>query len=187
MKNFLENIYGILFAPKTTIEKIIETKPMWQAFTIITVLSLTSAVLNNFNGFTSFYDFLFFVGNLLVILILSFIIWFTLTGFFEATARVFTEENRFRPLLCLVSFSLIPWIFTAPLVLLKINIPLIITSTILELIIWIWSIVLLFLSVKQLYNLSTGKTWLFFAIPVIGSIVAANWVSQFFAILTGMV
>lgn len=187
MKTFLENIYGILFEPQSAIEKIIETKPMWQAFTIIAVLTLTSAILNNFDGFSNLTDVLFFIGNIFIILISSLIIWFTLTGFFEATARVFTDECRFKPLLCLISFSLVPWILTAPLMLLKINVPLIITSTILELLIWLWSIVLIFLSVKQLYKLSTQKTWLFFAIPILGTIIAINWVSQFFAILTGLV
>lgn len=187
MKNFLENIYGILFEPQITIKKIIETKPIWQAFSIIAILTLTSTIFSDFKGLLSLYDFLFFLGNLLVVLILSLIIWFTITGFFEITARVFTDEYRFKPLLCLISFSLIPWIFTAPLSLLKINLPLAITATLLSFGVWAWSIVLVFLSVKQVYNLSIKKTWLFFSVPILGTIVAANWTSQFFAIVAGLI
>ena len=186
MKTFLENIYGILFEPQKTIDKLIETKPIWQAASIIVIISLASGILSHRAAFDGIYDVLFFALNIITILISSIIIWFTLTGFFEATARVFTEECRFKPLLCLMSFSLLPWILTAPLILLKINLPLIITSTILEIAVWAWSIVLIFLSVKKLYNLSTKKTWLFFAIPALGAIVAINWISQFVAIITGI-
>ena len=186
MKTFLENIYGILFEPQQTMDKIIETKPIWQAFSIIVILSLASAVLSHKQGFSTTYDILFFVGNIAAVFVSSLIIWITLTGFFEVTARVFSDENRFKPLLCLMGFSLLPWILTAPLLLLKVNLPLIITSTILEIAVWTWSIALIFLSIKKLYNLSTKKTWMFFAIPALGTIVAINWISQLFAILTGI-
>jgi hypothetical protein len=184
MRNFLENIYGILFDPQKTIGKIIETQPIWQAFSIIVVLSIASAILGQKTGFTQMYDFIFFLGNILAIFISSLIIWFTLAGFFEITARIFSDENNFKKLLALMGFSLLPWILTAPLMLIKINLPLIITSIVLEILVWIWSIVLIFLSVKQVYNLSTKKTWLFFAMPVLGTIVTINWISQFFAIFT---
>lgn len=186
MKNFLDNIYGILFSPQATMDRIIEEKPVWQAFAIIAIITMASAILNSLDGFQTFYDVLFFFGNILVILLSSLLIWITLVGFFELTARIFTDESRFKSLLCLISFALLPWVLTAPLMLLKINIPLIITSTILELLVWAWSVVLIFLSVKKVYNLSTKKTWMFFAVPLLGTIVAINWISQVVAILTGI-
>jgi len=182
MKNFLENIYGILIEPQATIDKIIETKPIWQAFSIITILSIASAILGHKEGFNGIYDILFFVGNIVIIFISSLIIWFTLAGFFEVTARIFSDECRFKEILSLMGFALLPWVLTAPLILLKINIPLTITATILEVLVWVWSLVLIFLSVKKVYNLTIQKTWLFFLMPILGTIVAINWISQFFAI-----
>lgn len=182
MKDFLENIYGILFNPKKTIERIIETSPFWQAFWIIIVLSLASALLDNRFILGGSYDIVFFIWNLLSILLSSLLIWVTIAGFFEVTARIFSDESRFKPLLSLTGFALLPWILTAPLTLLKINIPLLIISSLLEVMVWIWSIVLIFLSVKQLYNLSTKKTWLFFLMPFLGTLVVINWISQFLAI-----
>lgn len=184
MKTFLENIYGILFEPQKTIDKIIETQPIWQAFTIIMFLSLASAFLGQKSGLTEMYDFLFFFGNIVIVFFSSLIIWVTLAGFFEITARIFSDENNFKKLLSLMGFALLPWILTAPLMLLRINIPLIITSIILEIAVWVWSLILIFLSVKKLYNLSTKKTVLFFLMPILGTIVAINWVSQFIAIFT---
>lgn len=184
MKNFLENIYGILFDPKNTINRLIETQPVWQAFSIIVVLSIASALLGQKTGFTGMYDFIFFVGNILAVFISSLIIWFTLAGFFEITARIFKDENNFKKLLSLMGFSLLPWILTAPLMLIKVNLTLIIISIVLEIIVWIWSIFLIFLSVKQVYNLSVKKTLLFFVMPILGTIVTINWISQFFAIFT---
>ena len=186
MKTFLENIYGILFEPQKTIEKIIDTQPVWQAFSIIAALSLASAILGQKIGFAGVYDFIFFFGNVAAIFISSLIIWFSLAGFFEITARIFGDENNFKKLLSLMGFALLPWILTAPLILIKINLPLIIISIILEILVWIWSIILVFLSVKQLYKLSIKKTLLFFAMPVLGTIVTINWISQFFAIFTGL-
>lgn len=186
MRNFLENIYGILFTPQKTIGEIIETQPVWQAFSIIVVLSIASAILGQKTGFGGVYDFIFFFGNIAAIFISSLIIWLTLAGFFEITARIFSDENNFRKLLSLMGFSLLPWILTAPLMLIKINLPLIITSIILEIFVWVWSIVLIFLSVKQVYNLSIKKTLLFFVMPILGTIVTVNWISQFFAIFTGL-
>lgn len=186
MRTFLENIYGILFSPQKTIEKIIETQPVWQAFSIIVILSIASAILGQKTGFAGMYDFIFFLGNILAVFFSSLIIWFTLAGFFEITARIFIDENNFKKLLSLMGFALLPWILTAPLMLLKINLPLIITSIILEILVWIWSIALVFLSVKQVYNLSTKKTFLFFIMPILGTIVTINWISQFFAIFTGL-
>lgn len=186
MTNFLDNIYGILFAPKATIEKLIEEKPLWQAFAVLGIITLASAILNSLDGFSSVYDVLFFFGNILVISLSSLIILFSLVGFFELTARIFSDESKFKATVCAFSFSLLPWVFTAPLLLLKINLPLIITSTILEVVVWAWSVVLIFLSVKTVYNLSTRKTWMFFAVPLLGTIVAINWVSQLVAIVTGM-
>lgn len=182
MRNFLENIYGILFEPKKTMDKIIETRPIWQAVWIIIILSLASALLDHSTGFDGTSNIIFFIGNLFSILISSLLIWVTISGFFEVTARIFSDENRFKPLLSLMGFALLPWIFTAPLTLLKINIPLIIIGSILEIIVWIWSIVLIFFSVQKLYNLSIKKTWLFFLMPFLGTMVVINWISQFFAI-----
>jgi len=183
MKNFLENVYGILFDPKNTIEKLIETQPIWQAFSILFALSVVSALLGIKTGFHSTYDVVFFLLNILYFLFSSVFIWFTLAGFFELTARIFREENNFKALLSLIGFSLIPWIFVAPLMLIQINIPLVIISTILEITVWLWSIVLVFMSVKQLYKLSVKKTLLFFVLPLLGALVIINWISQLSAIL----
>lgn len=186
MKTFLENIYGILFDPQKTIAKIIETQPIWQAFSIISVLSLASAILGQKTGFAGMYDFIFFFGNIIAVFISSLIIWLTLAGFFEITARIFNDENNFKKLLSLMGFALLPWVLTAPLMLIKINLPLIITSIVLEIIVWAWSIALIFLSVKQVYNLSVKKTFSFFLMPILGTIVTINWISQFVAIFTGL-
>lgn len=186
MRTFLENIYGILFTPQKTIDTLIETQPVWQAFSIIAALSLASAILGQKTGFIGTYDVIFFFGNIIAIFLSSLIIWVTLAGFFEITARIFNDENNFKKLLSLMGFALLPWILTAPLILIKINLPLTITSIVLEVLVWIWSIFLIFLSVKQVYKLSTKKTWLFFAMPILGTIVTINWISQFFAIFTGL-
>jgi hypothetical protein len=184
MENFLQNIYGILFEPQKTIDRLIETKPVLQAFIILMILSLASAILSHKTGFDSTYDVLFFVANILAIFISSLIIWVTISGFFEVTARIFSDESHFKELLSLIGFALLPWILTAPLLLVKVNVPLIITSTILEIIVWAWSIALIFFSIKKVYNLSTAKTWLFFFMPVLGAIVTINWISQLVAIFT---
>lgn len=184
MTNFLQNIYGILFNPQKTITHLIETKPVSQAFVILVVLSLASAILGHKTGFDGVYDVMFFAANIIAIFLSSLIIWFTISGFFEVTSKIFSDETHFKEILTLIGFCLLPWIFTAPLLLVKINLPLVIISTLLEIAVWIWSIVLIFLSVKQTYKLTTKKTWLFFATPFLGAIVTINWISQFVAIFT---
>lgn len=186
MENFLKNIYGILFEPQKTIEELIEKKPVVQAFIIVVLLSVAAFLLSYKIMIPSTLSAIFLVLNIIGIIISSIIFWLVLAAFFEAVSRIFNDESHYKQLLTLMGFSLLPWIFTAPLELLKINTILAAVSSLFEIAIWVWSIVLIFMSVKKLYNLSTKKTWLFFAIPFLGGMVAINWVSQFFAIIVNI-
>lgn len=186
LNGFLKNIYGILFEPYETIDNLIESAPLRQAFLVVVLLSASSCLLNYqlmLKGTASSFLFIF---NLLGVLISSLIFWFVLAGFFEAVSQIFNSKSHYRQVLVLSGFSLLPWIFSAPLELIKINSLLLSISILLELGVWVWSIFLLFIGIRKLYCLETKKTWLFLAVPFLGGIISLNWVSQFFTIITNI-
>lgn len=183
MENFLKNIYGILFEPKNTINNLIETRPVSQALFIVVALSISACMLTYNFIFGGVLDIIFLMGNVIFVIVSSLIFWLVLAGFFEMTSRIFNDDKHYKQLLALMGFSLLPWIFTAPIELLKANYILTILGNILEIGIWSWSISLIFISIKTLYGLTNKKTCIFLLTPFLGSIIAINWVSQFFAIV----
>ena len=186
MRSFIENIIGIIIKPKTTIYEIAQTRPVGQAFCVIVLLSLISALIGHKTGFDGKLDFIFFCSNLLGILFSSLLIWLSLAGFFALSARVFRDEKQFRKMLALMGFSLIPWGFSAPLLFVKINALSLVIATILEIAIWLWSIWLVFYSVYHVYELSVKKTLLFFVTPILGMTIITNWVAQLYTILVSL-
>lgn len=186
MKSFFENLLGIIIKPKATIYEIAQTRPVWQAFFVIAILSLTSALIGHKTGFDGELDFIFFISNLLGIFISSLLIWLSLAGFFALSAWVFRDEKHFRKMLALMGFALFPWIFSAPLIFAKVNVPLLVISTILEIAIWLWSIWLVFYSVHHVYELSIKKTILFFITPILGMVIITNWIAQIYTILVSL-
>lgn len=183
MDKFLKNMYGILFSPEETIENLIEAQPLLQAVMIVILLSIAAYLLTYDVAIITGFDIVLMLMGVLGIVISSIIIWLILASFFELVSRVFNDESHYKQLLVLIGFALLPWIFMAPLELLKINSILAAISSLFEVGVWLWSICLIFLSVKSLYKLTTKKTWLFLLTPFLGTIVALNWVSQFFTIV----
>ncbi|MEI7473688.1 MAG: Yip1 family protein [bacterium] len=179
MENFLENIYGSIVEPIKTFDRLKEEKPYLQALIIVIVISLLSPVFNNMLAVDkqSF-------GELLGFSILSVIAglfnWLAFAGFMELFSFIFNQNGKFKEMLTLSGFALIPWILLAPVFLLKqagtffegIGI-------LLALCVFIWAIFLFFLSVAKSYGLTALRCIVFALIPLIASIIQLHWFIYF--------
>ncbi|MDD3013340.1 MAG: YIP1 family protein [Candidatus Gastranaerophilales bacterium] len=183
MNDFLDNIYGVLFSPKETFDKLILNSPVLQGFIIVIFISIIGP-LTNFE----------FCGSLKCLFLLGFkifssafagvISWFFFASFLEILASVFKQAGKIKEFLTLSAFALIPWIFIAPVGLFKsAGILGIIFGILLGLGIWLWVTALVILAVIKTYNLSIGRTVVLLTLPFFAGFLAFNWIIGFFVTL----
>ena len=177
--NFLNNFYGTLFTPEKTFEEIKQTKPMVTAIIIVILISVLKVFLYS-EPMTSANSFLY--GSNLVFASFSGIVsWLFFAGFFELIAKIFNRGSRYKTLLVLSAFAMLPWIFLGPVEIYK----MIDTSgaaggMFLGLLVFIWVISLQIYAILKTYELNIGKTVLFILIPFLGWLVFLNLIINFF-------
>jgi hypothetical protein len=105
--------------------------------------------------------------------------------FFEYIAKIFDKSGNLKTLLYLTAFSTIPWIFLAPLELLKeygdIGYFL---GLILELIIYFWTIFLYCKSLQATYNITFSRSIMLIFLPFLSTLFAFFWIIGFFTKLS---
>ncbi len=181
--NFLDNFYGILFNPRETFDRLKESPSLMQGVLIIVAISALGAILKFelFSGIES----LFFLGfSIFAAVIGGVISWFFFAAFLDILASIFKWPGRMKIFLTLSAFALVPWLFLAPLELLK-NGGVIgaMFGIILGLLVWLWVVILIFTAVHKAYDLSFGRTLSILIIPFFGGIIAFHWFIGFFSTL----
>ena len=171
LTDFFSNIYGMLFEPKKTVDKLCDKPEIFQGVILMVFISL-------------FLNILFFGVDKNIFLFLLFSIWICLTSvvwwiifaaFYELVANIFVQKSRYKSILCLLSFCLIPWIFMAPLELLKnAGVCGSFIGVYGELALWIWTGVLMFFSLKRVYALKSLRAFLFLILPFIAGFISFN-------------
>lgn len=185
-KNFLDNFYGVLFSPDKTLNEIKERQPILQAFVIVTVISLLNVLL--YSNYAGGLNIGWFGVNLFFSAFSGLISWVFFAAFFEFVANVFDRGGKFKTLLVLSAFALLPWIFLGPVELFKSadttgNM----SGVLLGLLVWFWVLVLQVIAVSKTYELKLGKTIVFIIVPLFGWFVFFNWFIGFFATLGQLV
>ena len=169
--DFLNNVYGMLFEPKKTIEKLSEKPEVFQSVLLMIFISFFLSILF-FGVGKNIFLFLFFS---IWICFTSVVWWMLLAAFYELVANIFVQKSKYKSVLCLLSFCLLPWIFMAPLELLK-NAG--VCGSFIgiygELALWIWTGVLMFFSLKKVYELKALRAFLFLILPFIAGVVSLN-------------
>lgn len=176
--NYLEIFYNIIFHPKETFRDFPEQKSNKLAFLIVFLISIFFFISTNINlhfQFGTFLNFLFSTIGIYAILLL----W---ASFINFLAQIFNYENRFNKLILLMSFSLIPWIFLAPINLLNnINQYGTTIGSIFLLVIWVYSIYLQILAISETYQIPRKNAVLILFVPFIGSVLNILLLSDFFS------
>lgn len=173
MNNILNIFYGILFNPVETMKSFSYEKWYKMPAFLMLLASLFLLILTNTN-----YDlgtlFLFFskTTNLLIY-------WIFFAFFVDLLAKIFQSQSHFEKLLSLTSLAYIPWIFLAPLKLLK-STNFSSLAVILILGVWLWTVILQILAISETYDISRKKAIIVMFIPFIASILYWVWSVDFF-------
>ncbi len=178
VNDFFENIYSVIFSPKAFFEREDITISIRLALvTVIFIALINKITLGIFDG--SILN-LMFILSLLGSIISTVLLWFLTALFFEYIARIFDRGKKLEKILFLTAFVPIPYIFFAPLNLVKqIGEIGYIFSTIIEFVLYFWIIFLYALALRAAYNITISRAFMLIFLPFVASIFAINWMVCF--------
>jgi len=183
MSNFLDNVYGTLFCPDETFEKMRENPPIFQGFLIVILISILKPLLDLDLGDEKL-GLLWFGVNMFNSIFFGVSSWLSFAFFLELVASIFGQAGKIKTFLTLFAFALMPWIFAAPIELFKIDGAFTkIIAMFLGLFIWLWVIVLVIVAIIKSYQLSFGRTLALIIVPFLGSFLVLYWFIGFFSTL----
>lgn len=170
-----ETVYGVLFHPVQTLRNTYTEKPYKFPLCIILFAALFLTILGDDAlgvGFFSMY-------TARVVNIACY--WVFFSFFIDLMARMFNINGKYSKLLTLMAFSFIPWMFLAPLKLLKNFSELTsVVAMVLLLGVWMWTIALQMLAISETYDIPRKNAIIILFIPFIGTILYFIWVADFF-------
>lgn len=172
--NYFENLYSVIFSPKAFFEKNDHTISIRVAIANILLISSIAFITKSIFE-TNILHKLFFV-KLFFILLGCIITWFLTGLFFEYIAKIFNKGKKLNNILFLTSYAPLPYIFFAPLNLLKdfgtIGYFL---GSYAEFFIYLWIICLYAFSLKAAYNLTIARAFMLIFLPFISIFFAIYW------------
>ncbi len=177
INDFFENIYNVIFSPKEFFnsENII-TSTRLAAGTIIFLSTFMTLITSVFTGEIS-YSLLFTVPFSVLITISM---WFLTGLFFEYTAKIFDRGGKLKEILFFTAFAGIPYIFFAPLELVKTigQIGYFFGASI-EFLLYLWIIILYVLALRAVYKITLARSFMLIILPFIAEIFAIYWIMSF--------
>ena len=178
VNDFFENIYSVIFSPKAFFEREDITISIRLALVTVVFIALINRItLGIFDG--SILN-LMFILSLLGSIISTVFLWFLTALFFEYIARIFDCGKKLEKILFLTAFVPIPYIFFAPLNLVKqIGEIGYIFATIIEFLLYFWIIFLYALALRAAYNITISRAFMLIFLPFVASIFAINWMVCF--------
>ena len=177
--DFFENIYSVIFSPKAFFEREEMKISVRLGFATVIFVSLI------YNITKSVFDASIINKAFIFLLIwkiaLAVIAWFLTALLFEFIAKIFDKDGNMNKLLFLTAFAPVPYIFFAPLNLLKHSGTFLYTvASLLELFLYIWIIYLYTLALKSTYNISNARAFMLILMPFISAFFALFWLVCFF-------
>ncbi|MDD3594534.1 MAG: YIP1 family protein [Candidatus Gastranaerophilales bacterium] len=176
MNEFFEKFYDILFAPSKVFESISYDKPYKMPLLVVLLTSSVVFLTNIKVTFTPF-ELLGLTGSWLS----AVIYWLFFCLFVNLCAQMFNLKSNYSKLLTLSALATVPWLFLAPLKLLKAFSPL--SSEIAVffiLIVWVWTVVLQVVAISRAYDIPSKNAIGIIIIPFLGFVVYTVWIFDFF-------
>ncbi len=180
MSNYLNKVHDFIFEPREVFSSLKSEPKLSQGlFTLVWVsifvhslhYVLTANILNVF-------WFLFTLINYIFGVIFS---WFMAGLFFEYIAKIFGSSGRLKTILYLSSFAILPFLFLAPLELLKKGGDLgYFLGAIFEVIIYLWTMFLYCKSLEITYDLKFSRAVMLIFLPFIATFFAISWAIGFY-------
>ena len=176
--NFFENIYRVIFCPRKFFEdkeiNISVRLAMATLVLVTTIYIFSSAIYDR-----SLYSLSFILPFFLKITGIL-IIWLLTGLFFEYIAKIYNKDGKLREVLFFTAFAPIPYVFFAPLNLLK-NIGGIgyFFGAGLELLLYLWIIILYVFALRAVYNITLSRSFMLILLPFVAAFFAVSWMMCF--------
>ena len=176
---FFENIYSVIFSPKAFYEnKEVKISIRVALGTILFVALINKMAAGVLDGSIAMITFL---SSLVWHLIFISAIWFLTALFFEYTAKIFFKEGNFPKILFYTAFAPVPYIFFAPLNLIKQAGDFgYIVASLSEFAIFVWIVALYAYSIKTAYNISLSRAFMLIFLPFVSVFFFIYWSICFF-------
>lgn len=176
MNNSIAEIfYGILFTPSETFKNFSYEKPYKLPVLLVMLAAVFLLLLGNDN-FTLMTIFVWIAKTIGLITY-----WLFFAFFVDLMARMFNLSGNFAKLLTLTSLAFVPWIFLAPLKLLKNAHPALSEIAIVLLLgVWLWTVILQILAISETYDIPRKNAIIILLLPFFGWILYSIWMVDFF-------
>lgn len=181
MEAYFKNISKVLFEPNVAFEEIKEgiSSSSQAVFTLVWVNIILYSLKYMFSA--NVLNAFFYLCSLFFYLVSIVFSWLLLSVLFEYFAKIFDKSGKFKLLFCLSSYSIIPWIFMAPMQLIK-NVGDIgyFFAVLFEILIYLWTIFLYVKSLQAAYDLTFSRAIMLIFLPIVGMLFAVPWIIGFF-------
>ncbi len=176
--DFFENIYSVIFSPKEFFAREdIQISTRLAIFTISFIAMISQIEIGIFNGQIKSF---FFIFSIFGAIFGAIIMWFLTALFFEYIAKIFEKGNQLQKLLFFTAFAPIPYIFFAPLNLVKqVGTIGYFLGTTLEFLLYFWIIYLYASALRNTYKISLSRSFMLIFLPFIASFFALYWLVGF--------
>ena len=176
---YFENLYSVIFSPKAFFEREDLTISIRLAVTTVILITVLSKIATSiFDGSITN---MWFVPSLIWSIICAIILWFITGLFFEYTAKIFEKDGNLSKLLFYTSFAPVPYIFFAPLNLLKsVGTFGYFLGAYCEFFLYLWIIFLYVLALKTVYKITLARSFMLIFLPFLATFFAFNWMVGFF-------
>jgi hypothetical protein len=179
---YLDRVYDTLFHPITAFQKMDSDSNSNQLLFegLLTIIGV-SAIAPILHLITHGGDFGSLAYEIPIQAVMGIVMWLFIAFLFSMIAYAFTERSNFRKLLILSAYATLPWLFLAPLTLVKTALGVTgdVIHTLIGLVIWIWTVLLFALALMKTYQLSADRVIIILLVPILMSLVATAWVSGF--------
>ena len=176
---YFENLYSVIFSPKAFFEREDLTISIRLAVTTVILITVLSKIATSiFDGSLAN---MWFVLSLIWSIICAIFLWFITGLFFEYTAKIFEKDGNLSKLLFYTSFAPVPYIFFAPLNLLKsVGTFGYFLGAYCEFFLYLWIIFLYVLALKSVYKITLARSFMLIFLPFLATFFAFNWMVGFF-------
>lgn len=181
-RSFLDILYGIIFSPRQTMKTVGRQKPLGPSVALLLGVNLLTIVLLffSFNDNQTFPNILpqagipleaakkFLYVSSIGLFFIRLIYLFAITACYNLLGELLGGKGNAIGLLSALCLTSIPEIFSVPLLFLGRLLPLGSTlNTLGNFLLWLWSLVLSILALREVLELSTGKALLVFFLPLL--------------------
>ena len=175
---YFENLYSVIFSPKAFFEREDLTISIRLAVTTVILITVLSKIATSiFDGSITN---MWFVPSLIWSIICAIILWFITGLFFEYTAKIFEKDGNLSKLLFYTSFAPVPYIFFAPLNLLKsVGTFGYFLGAYCEFFLYLWIIFLYVLALKTVYKITLARSFMLIFLPFISTFFSLYWLGCF--------